>query len=175
MAYLFDDDKSKLDFENTLQPILDELETNYQNNINSIYDACSYAGSTPSGKTPQHIAIAISGLTKYFWETKPLAFSMKVPSGALATKGFRYDLTNVVDIKLFCANSSTSTTVVYSFNGSGRSGTVAIGETVTLRPNSSDTSLTISGTESGKVIGGNLVFTYETAVLRGDSTVWPIA
>jgi len=56
MAHGFDDNKGKVD----LNAIFDELETNYQANINTMYNACVAEGVTPTAKTPTAIAQAIA-------------------------------------------------------------------------------------------------------------------
>ena len=66
MPYLFNDDKSKVQLNTVLNPILTELEQNYQANVNTMYNACVNAGVTPTAKTPAAIATAIAGVkTKY--------------------------------------------------------------------------------------------------------------
>lgn len=64
MAFLFNDDKTKLDFDNAVQKIITPLQTAFQNNINTIYNAVDRAGVTPSDKSPSNIATAISNLRK---------------------------------------------------------------------------------------------------------------
>lgn len=64
MAFLFNDDKTKLDFDNAAQKIITPLQTAFQNNINTIYNAVDRAGVTPSDKSPSNIATAISNLRK---------------------------------------------------------------------------------------------------------------
>lgn len=62
MAYLFDEDKSKLDFEGALQPKLDTLQTAFQNNVNLIYNKFVSQGTTPTAKTPAAISTAVDTL-----------------------------------------------------------------------------------------------------------------
>lgn len=62
MAYLFGDEKQKVDFDSAMQSILSPLETTYQSNINTIYNALVAQGVTPSSKLPSDIATAISTL-----------------------------------------------------------------------------------------------------------------
>lgn len=64
MAFLFNDDKTKLDFDKAVQAIITPLQTAFQNNINTIYNAVKSAGVTPSDKSPSNIATAISNLRK---------------------------------------------------------------------------------------------------------------
>lgn len=66
MPYLFNNDKSKVQLSSILDPILADLEQNYQANVNTMYNACSTAGVTPASKSPADIATAIAGIkTKY--------------------------------------------------------------------------------------------------------------
>lgn len=67
MAYLFDNDKSKVNFDTAIQPKLDALQTTFQNNINLIYNAFVNQGTTPTAKTPAAISTAVDTLatTKY--------------------------------------------------------------------------------------------------------------
>ena len=58
MAHGFDDNKGKVD----LDAIFNELETNYQSNINTIYSKLVSLGSTPADKTPTGIANAIQAI-----------------------------------------------------------------------------------------------------------------
>lgn len=64
MAFLFNEDKTKLDFDKAVQAIITPLQTAFQNNINTIYNAVKSAGVTPSDKSPSNIATAISNLRK---------------------------------------------------------------------------------------------------------------
>ena len=76
MAFLFNDDKTKLDFDNAVQKIITPLQTAFQNNINTIYNAVKSAGVTPSDKSPSNIATAISNLRK-----TPYTKTYTFPSG----------------------------------------------------------------------------------------------
>lgn len=58
MAYAFNEDKGKVD----IDAILNGLQTNYQNNINTIYNALVNNGVTPTAKTPAAIATAINNI-----------------------------------------------------------------------------------------------------------------
>lgn len=76
MAFLFNDDKTKLDFDKAVQAIITPLQTAFQNNINTIYNAVKSAGVTPSDKSPSNIATAISNLRK-----TPYTKTYTFPSG----------------------------------------------------------------------------------------------
>lgn len=56
MTYGFDDNKGKVD----IDAILSNLQTTYQGNINTIYNAITAQGTTPAGKSPQQLASGIS-------------------------------------------------------------------------------------------------------------------
>lgn len=56
MTYGFDDNKGKVD----IDAILSNLQTTYQGNINTIYNAITAQGTTPAGKSPSQLAAGIS-------------------------------------------------------------------------------------------------------------------
>lgn len=58
MIYGFDETKAKVN----LDAIFDQLETNYQNNVNTIYNALVSNGVTPTAKTPAAIVTAINSV-----------------------------------------------------------------------------------------------------------------
>lgn len=58
MAYCFDEHGQRVD----LDQIFSNLQTNYQNNINTIYNAIVAQGITPSDKSPSAIATAIAAV-----------------------------------------------------------------------------------------------------------------
>lgn len=58
MIYGFNDDKTKVDVE----AILAGLESTYQSNVNTIYNAVVNNGVTPTAKTPAAIATGINGI-----------------------------------------------------------------------------------------------------------------
>ena len=58
MIYGFDETKAKVN----LDTIFDQLETNYQNNVNTIYNALVSNGVTPTAKTPAAIVTAINSV-----------------------------------------------------------------------------------------------------------------
>lgn len=112
MAHGFDDNKGKVD----LNAIFDELETNYQANINTMYDACDSAGVTPTAKTPEAVATAIAGIkTKYESDTWEEYFQLYVPlsDSSLISE---ISLDNVVSIEFdgFIGTKQTGATVSLS-------------------------------------------------------------
>lgn len=56
MANAFNDDKGKVD----INAVLNTLETNYQNNVNTVYNAFVNKGVTPTAKTPSALATAVT-------------------------------------------------------------------------------------------------------------------
>ena len=64
MIYGFNDDKEKVDIQN----LLDTLEANYQNNVNTIYNAIVSAGITPTAKTPVAIKTGIDNIIKAIYD-----------------------------------------------------------------------------------------------------------
>ena len=73
MAFAFNDDKGKSDITATLN----ELKTNFQNSINTIYDAIIKSGVTPTAKTP---AACIAGINTARNKTK-FDFNYDINSG----------------------------------------------------------------------------------------------
>ena len=63
MSYGFDDNMGKV----PIEPILDNLQTAFQNNINKIYNAIKNQGTTPPGKTPDNIVTGINNLATNKW------------------------------------------------------------------------------------------------------------
>lgn len=115
MAYLFDDDKSKIDFEAVITPKLNALQTAFQNSVNSIYNKFVSQGTTPTAKTPQAIATAVDTLAtnKYnsgnsagrtaaesvTWHGYPELEGFLRPNWH-GLAGMWIDLTNVVNLKM---------------------------------------------------------------------------
>lgn len=58
MVYGFDDNKAKVN----INSILSGLETNYQNNVNTVYNAVVNNGVTPTAKTPSAIVTGINNI-----------------------------------------------------------------------------------------------------------------
>lgn len=73
MAYLFDNDKSKVNFDTAIQPKLDALQTTFQDNINLIYDTIVDAGITPTGKTPSELTDGINDIQRIRWSEELIA------------------------------------------------------------------------------------------------------
>lgn len=63
MSYGFDDNMGKV----PIEPILDNLQTAFQNNINKIYNAIKNQGTNPPGKTPDNIVTGINNLATNKW------------------------------------------------------------------------------------------------------------
>ena len=62
MAWLWDNGKRKVNFADAVQPYLNQLQTSFQNNVNTIYNNLVLLGSTPSAKTPAAITNAIQAI-----------------------------------------------------------------------------------------------------------------
>lgn len=58
MIYGFNDDKEKVDIQN----LLDTLQANFQNNVNTVYNAVVNNGVTPTAKTPSAIVTGINNI-----------------------------------------------------------------------------------------------------------------
>lgn len=128
MAFLFDEDKSKVNFDTALQPKLDALQTAFQNSVNLIYNKFVSQGTTPTAKTPAAISTAVDTLatTKYnagktagkteaeavTWETVEMSLFngyVSLDSGASGqissypvnvSASAIYDLTNVISFTI---------------------------------------------------------------------------
>lgn len=62
MAWLWDNGKRKVNFADAVQPYLTQLQTNFQTNINALYEKLVSLGSTPASKTPSAISNAIQAI-----------------------------------------------------------------------------------------------------------------
>lgn len=62
MAWLWDSGKRKVNFEDAISPYLTQLQTNFQTNINALYDKLVSLGSTPASKTPSAVSNAIQAI-----------------------------------------------------------------------------------------------------------------
>lgn len=56
MVYAYNEEKGKVD----IDAILNGLQTNYQNNVNTIYNAFVNKGVTPTAKTPTALSTAVN-------------------------------------------------------------------------------------------------------------------
>ena len=68
MAFLFSDDKTRIDLADAIQPYLTALQTSFQASINAIYQKLVTLDSTPADKTLNSILSAIQALTEKTWE-----------------------------------------------------------------------------------------------------------
>lgn len=126
MSYGFDDNKGKV----PIEPILNQLQINYQNNVNTIYNAITAQGTTPAGKTPAQIADGISTMAtaKYNsgysqgymdarnvnWE-QSLSFNI---SGANTNPYFECPLINVTHAYVYNSSEDDITVIYKNSNGS---------------------------------------------------------
>lgn len=62
MSFLFDNDKSKVDFDAAITPKLNALKDTFQGYVNSMYNALVGKGKTPTAKTPIAISTAITNI-----------------------------------------------------------------------------------------------------------------
>lgn len=62
MAWLWDSGKRKVNFEDAISPYLTQLQTNFQTNINALYNKLVSLGSTPASKTPSAVSNAIQAI-----------------------------------------------------------------------------------------------------------------
>lgn len=122
MIFGFDEHKGKVD----VGAMLTQLQTNFQDNVNTLYNAFVAKGVTPAAKTVSAIVTAVTtlynkGVTDaqaISW-TEVLDFTAAclIESGAFAT-GMSYsviDLTNVVSAKCTSISSIGSGTNTYRY------------------------------------------------------------
>ena len=112
MAFLFNDDKTKLDFDKAVQAIITPLQTAFQNNINTIYNAVKSAGVTPSDKSPSNIATAISNLRKTPY-TKTYTFPSG-DTGATKNLGVPHDIRYVNAQNVYTTGYNNGNSAGYS-------------------------------------------------------------
>lgn len=62
MSFLFDSNKSKVDFDAAITPKLNALKDTFQGYVNSMYNALVGKGKTPTAKTPIAISTAITNI-----------------------------------------------------------------------------------------------------------------
>lgn len=62
MSFLFDSNKSKVDFDAAITPKLNALKDTFQGYVNSIYNKFVSQGTTPTAKTPAAISAAVDTL-----------------------------------------------------------------------------------------------------------------
>lgn len=112
MAFLFNDDKTKLDFDKAVQAIITPLQTAFQNSINTIYNAVKSAGVTPSDKSPSNIATAISNLRKTPY-TKTYTFPSG-DTGGTKNLGVPHDIRYVNAQNVYTTGYNNGNTAGYS-------------------------------------------------------------
>ena len=62
MSFLFDSNKSKVDFDAAITPKLNALKDTFQGYVNNIYNKFVNQGTTPTAKTPAAISAAVDTL-----------------------------------------------------------------------------------------------------------------
>lgn len=141
MAHGFDDNKGKVD----LDTIFNELETNYQSNINTLYNKLVSLGSTPADKTPTGIANAIQAINDSIYNklvslgqtpTGKIVANLNAGIQALTEKTWyfnrtydgstdyitgRHDMTNVAELYLTSYVSTTHWPLNFIFYNAGGS------------------------------------------------------
>ena len=164
MVYGFDEYKGKVD----IDAILDELETNYQGNIDTLYNAIVAEGVTPASKSPADIAASITDVydTGYnaaqsiTWSQTLSMALYGYTSGFITNSGAGYSLKNV--------NS-------FTVNAVGGAVDVTIGDaTTTVNAGSSrtfssfnDTTVYFDGPKgSGNYTNVTVTFNYQAKILR---------
>ena len=144
MAWLWDSGKRKVNFEDAISPYLTQLQTNFQTNINALYNKLVSLGSTPASKTPSAVSNAIQAindsiysklvslgqtpagktvanlnakiqaLTEIFW------YFTRTYDGTNDYITGRYDLTNVAELNVLSLDSITYwPLMIYFYNASG--------------------------------------------------------
>lgn len=183
MAYLFDEDKSKIDFERALQPKLDALQTAFQNNVNLIYNKFVSQGTTPTAKTPAAISTAVDTLAtaKYNAGTDAGKAAAEAVTWTWATTlernsklstyytnyGFSFDATNVVKIRigsLTAGLASLENKVFISFAGSGSE--IFVTSNTEYTPPNNTARIIIYFTSDAPESPLDVTFTYQAKILR---------
>lgn len=189
MAFLFEDDKSKADFDQKMQPKIDQLQSAFQTNINSLYDKLVSLGSTPAAKTPAAITAATQAINDAIYNklvslgqtpaSKTVAnLNSKIQALTEVTwyynisgddvKGGKYDLTNVAELKLASWNGGIMDTIGASYYNA--SGSVISMETKTATGNftipSSAKSVTFAIVATSGSTTATVRFKYQTKALR---------
>lgn len=118
MAFLFNNDKSRVDLNAAIAPILAPLESAYQTNINSVYTTLVNSGSTPADKSPSSINSAIDNIVTQIYQllqslgqtpaSKKLA-DLKTAITALTTKTWTDTFPMGAPDRLDCANIQSMT------------------------------------------------------------------
>ena len=118
MAFLFNNDKSRVDLNTAIAPILAPLESAYQTNINSVYTTLVNSGSTPADKSPSSINSAIDNIVTQIYQllqslgqtpaSKKLA-DLKTAITALTTKTWTDTFPMGAPDRLDCANIQSMT------------------------------------------------------------------
>ena len=178
MPFLFNDDKSRADLNAALAPTLNQLESAYQNNINSVYQTLVNSGSTPADKTPTSINNAIDYIVTQIYQlgstpASKMLNDLKAAITALTTKTWTFNYnassTNVLDcrnIKQLTIVSSVAMTITltyYTKSGSAISSEIiSIGGSATFPSNANY--VDIIGIPSQNI---DFAVTYQTKVLRG--------
>lgn len=118
MAFLFNDDKSRVDLNRAIAPILAPLESAYQTNIDSVYTTLVNSGSTPADKSPSSINSAIDNIVTQIYQllqslgqtpaSKKLA-DLKTAITGLTTKTWTDTFPMGAPDRLDCANIQSMT------------------------------------------------------------------
>lgn len=98
MSFLFDNDKSKVDFDAAITPKLNALKDTFQGYVNSIYNKFVNQGTTPTAKTPAAISAAVDTLA-----------TNKYNAGVSATKKGNAGQADVLEGKTFTNSTSVNT------------------------------------------------------------------
>ena len=183
MAFLFNDDKSRVDLNAALTPILSPLEQNYQTNINSVYQTLVNSGSTPADKTPSSINAAIDNIVTQIYTrlqslgttpaTKKLndllnaitALTTKTWTahygGAGYGRAMTLDCRNIQSLTLY-GGFSTNVDYLDSTGSTISSETISSGGSATFPSNANYIAI-------GGAITAELVVVYQTKILRGSN------
>lgn len=180
MAFLFNNDKSRVDLDTAIAPILAPLESAYQTNIDSVYTTLVNSGSTPADKSPSSINSAIDNIVTQIYQllqslgqtpaSKKLA-DLKTAITGLTTKTWtaEYGGINSRATAIDCRNMQSLTNVgalstsVDYLNSSGTiisSQSIPAGGTATFPSNANYVVMSNPTTAQIEVV-------YQTKILRG--------
>lgn len=182
MAFLFNNDKSRVDLNTAIAPILAPLESAYQTNINSVYTTLVNSGSTPADKSPSSINSAIDNIVTQIYQllqslgstpASKMLNDLKSAITALTTKTWTFNYkassTSVLDCRnikqLTIVSSSAISIVLNYYDKSGAmiaAEALAVGGSATFPSNANYVHVT--GMPSDNI---DFSVTYQTKVLRG--------
>lgn len=166
MIYGFDENKGKVD----IDAILDELETNFQGNIDTLYNAIVAKGVTPASKSPADIAASIVDVYDTGYDAaQSITWSQTLQVSLYGyTSGIKY--ASSAQFSLKNVTSFTVATAGYPIyvNIGDSSTTVSANSTRTFNTFGSNTSVFFESVSGSGSISAyvDITFNYQAKILR---------